>query len=121
VPDYASIIGATQAQEAPSGLVDLSWLFFWKRRSHADVRVRLFTRAGCHLCETAWQQLQDAQRRWRFVLDSVDVDTDPALAAEHGETVPVVAVNGKVRFRGSINPVLLTRLLRAQDGCVRPK
>ena len=29
-------------------------------------------------------------------------------------TQPVVLVNGKVRFRGRINPVLLTRLLRAE-------
>lgn len=27
--------------------------------------------------------------------------------------VPVVALNGKVRFRGQVNPVLLERLLRA--------
>jgi hypothetical protein len=29
--------------------------------------------------------------------------------------VPVVAVNGKVRFRGKVNPVLLNRLLEAES------
>jgi hypothetical protein len=29
--------------------------------------------------------------------------------------VPVVAVNGKVRFRGVVNPALLERLLRAES------
>jgi len=28
----------------------------------------------------------------------------------------VVTVNGRVRFRGRVNPVLLRRLLRAGDG-----
>jgi hypothetical protein len=44
----------------------------------------------------------------------VDVDTDPELAAQYGTEVPVIAVNGKVRFRGAVNPVLLKRLLDAE-------
>jgi hypothetical protein len=57
----------------------------------------------------------DAQRRHGFSLEVVDIDTDPALVAEHGLHVPVVCVNGKVRFRGVVNAVLLERLFRAQE------
>ncbi len=60
--------------------------------------------------------LEKARTRWGFMLRVVDVDTDPALIAEHGEWVPVVTVDGKVRFRGRVNEVLLTRLLRAGGG-----
>jgi hypothetical protein len=49
----------------------------------------------------------------------VDVDDNPQLQVRYGEHVPVVVVNGKVRFRGFINPVLLQRLLRAEAGRVR--
>jgi hypothetical protein len=45
---------------------------------------------------------------------TIDVDSDPELAAEFGESVPVVTVNGKVRFRGCVSPVLLDRLLRME-------
>jgi hypothetical protein len=41
-----------------------------------------------------------------------DVDDDPELASQYGESVPVVTVNGKIRFRGRVNPVLLERLFR---------
>jgi hypothetical protein len=58
--------------------------------------------------------LQEEQQRYGFALAVVDVDANCELAALHGEHVPVVAVNGKVRFRGVVNRVLLTRLLRAQ-------
>jgi hypothetical protein len=47
-------------------------------------------------------------------LATVDVDSDPELVARHGDCVPVVTVNGKVRFRGAVNPVLLARLLTAE-------
>jgi Glutaredoxin-like domain (DUF836) len=72
----------------------------------------MYTRAGCHLCDDAWELLREFQRRWGFVLSQRDVDGDPAWAAAYGECVPVVEVNGKVRFRGRVNPVLLERLLR---------
>jgi hypothetical protein len=74
----------------------------------------MYTRQGCHLCETAWQRLEEARRRHGFALTAEDVDADPRLAAAYGECVPVVTVNGKVRFRGAVNPVLLERLLRAE-------
>ena len=76
----------------------------------------MFTRAGCHLCDEAWQILEAARQRFGFALQSVDVDTDPELVAQHGNCVSVVLINGQVRFRGRINSVLLTRLLRAEAG-----
>jgi glutaredoxin len=77
----------------------------------ADLHFILYTRTGCHLCDAAWQLLQDAQRKHRFSLEAVDIDTSPELIATHGQWVPVVTVNGKLRFRGSVNRVLLDRLL----------
>jgi glutaredoxin len=77
----------------------------------------MYTRRGCHLCEQAWEQLEQARGRNGFALEQVDVDTDPELAARYGLEVPVVTVNGRVRFRGLVNRVLLDRLLRAgEDG-----
>ena len=78
-----------------------------------DWHIIMYTRKGCHLCETAWDLLVAEQRRHGFALEKVDVDTDPALAAEHGLHVPVVVVNGQVRFRGVVNAVLLRRLFTA--------
>lgn len=91
----------------------LSW---WRGRGSrlGHVRVVMYTRRGCHLCEATWERLEEARRRYGFRLTAQDVDADPGAAAEHGEWVPVVTVNGKVRFRGGVNPVLLERLLRAE-------
>ena len=99
-----------------------SWLFFWRRAatrdtpSGAHVRVYLYTRAGCHLCEDAYATLAAAQARWGFALETVDVDSDAKLVELYGESVPVVCVNERVRFRGAVNPVLLERLLHAEAG-----
>ena len=90
------------------------WLRLGRKKPRmADWRIILYTRQGCHLCETAWELLMDEQRRYGFSLEKVDVDTEPALAAEHGLHVPVIVVSGKVRFRGVVNAVLLRRLFAA--------
>jgi glutaredoxin len=101
-------------------LLDL--LYAWRRRGArpaAPTQVVLYTRRGCHLCEEVWQRLEAARRRHDFALTAVDVDTDPELADRYGLCVPVVTVNGTVRFRGAVNPVLLERLLRAGAAQVR--
>lgn len=88
------------------------WLTFWrpgKRRTECNIV--MYTRQGCHLCEQAWQQLQQARKRHGFALRQMDIDNDPELAREYAECVPVVTIDGKVRFRGSVNRVLLERLL----------
>jgi glutaredoxin len=95
-----------------------SFLWSWWRgrpiAGHQHLHFIVYTRRGCHLCEDAWRCLERAQRRYRFTLTAVDIDHDPELAARYGEHVPVVTVNGKVRFRGAVNEVLLQRLLRAE-------
>lgn len=71
----------------------------------------MYTRQGCHLCEQAWQQLERSQKRYGFSLRQVEIDGDPQLVRDYGECVPVVTIDGKVRFRGAVNRVLLERLL----------
>ena len=39
-------------------------------------------------------------------------DNDPQLLAQYTDCVPVVLIDGKERFRGRIDEVLLRRLLR---------
>jgi glutaredoxin len=93
----------------------LSLLFGRHRhRRRADLHLVLYTRAGCHLCDTARQVLDEARRRHHFALETVDVDSSPELAERYGNCVPVVTVNGKLRFRGAVNPVLLQRILDAK-------
>lgn len=74
---------------------------------NAPKNVVVYTRDGCHLCDDAAQLL----RAHGLVPRLVDIDADPALRAVHHEWVPVVEIDGVVRFRGRIEPVLLRRLL----------
>lgn len=70
--------------------------------------VVVYTRAGCHLCQVACDVLVEHGLEPR----QVDIDQHPELRRQFDTCVPVVAIDGKERFRGRVNPVLLRRLLR---------
>ena len=74
------------------------------------VRVVVYTRDQCPLCDDAFQFLETRRLTLGFSLDYVNVDSDQRLRDLHGNWVPVVEVDGKVRFRGRIDPVLWRRL-----------
>jgi glutaredoxin len=97
----------------------LSLLSRWTRpRQKFDVahlEVTVYTREQCCCCHKALDLLREYQPAHRFTIETVDVDTDPTLIARYGHEVPVVAVGGKVRFRGVVNPALFERLLVAES------
>ena len=71
----------------------------------------LYTRDGCHLCDQALELLE----AHGLDVELVNIDADADLRAKYGLCVPVVEIDGKVRFRGRIEPILLRRLLRRTD------
>lgn len=74
-------------------------------------RVVLYSREGCHLCEVAKSLLASHGIR----PEVIDIDTDPKLIEQFTTCVPVVEIDGKIRFRGRVDPVLLRRILRPWD------
>ena len=84
-----------------------------KKGPRGPVRqVTVYSRQGCTCCDKAMAELETAGRRFQLNIQLVDIDSDPVLTAEHGLHVPVVAIDGKVRFKGQVNPVLLERVLK---------
>lgn len=71
------------------------------------MHVTLYTRAGCHLCDEA----RDVLEMHGLAPNAVDIDADPELCAKFTTCVPVVEIDGKIRFRGRVDAVLLRRLL----------
>lgn len=78
----------------------------------SDVVLRLmdvvvYSRPGCHLCHEAIDLLAEHGLRAR----EVNIDEHPELKDRYNTCIPVVEIDGKERFRGRIDRVLLRRLL----------
>jgi glutaredoxin len=71
------------------------------------MRVTIYTRVGCHLCEEAERVLREQRAVTPFRLDLVDVDRDPELVRRYGVRVPVVAVDDVELFEYEVPVDLL--------------
>lgn len=54
------------------------------------VKLTLYTRTGCHLCEDMEQVLRELATEYEFVIDTVTIEHDPELEHRYGAKVPVL-------------------------------
>ena len=62
------------------------------------VKVVLYGKPGCHLCDEARAVVSDALAGRDVDLEEVDVTLDPALERRYGERIPVLTVDGEELF-----------------------
>ena len=89
----------------------MSW-WPWGKATRRPAVV-LYTREGCHLCHEVLACLEAERAGVDFDLTTIDIDRDEEAKRLYDLEVPVVGIDGRVRFRGRINAVLLRRALRA--------
>jgi len=63
------------------------------------IRVDMYSRPGCHLCDDAKVVIEHVQRRYPFTFTVINVETDPALEQAYGTEIPVILINGNKAFK----------------------
>ena len=63
------------------------------------IRVDIYSRPGCHLCEEAEEVIVRIRRKYPFELSIINVETDPALESAYGVEIPVITINGNKAFK----------------------
>ena len=76
------------------------------------MRVVLYSRPGCHLCDVAREVIVAERARRTFDFDEVDISSNDALELEYGIRIPVVTVDGQERFEIQVDAEELAALLR---------
>jgi predicted DsbA family dithiol-disulfide isomerase len=84
------------------------------RRS--EIRITLYTKPACELCHTAKAMLRTLQDELGFVLDEIDITTDPALYDAHAEEIPVGYLDGRKLFKYRVDALQLRRQLQRRGG-----
>jgi glutaredoxin len=67
------------------------------------MKVVLYARPGCHLCDDARAALDDLG----VAYDEVDIESDDALFKRYLERIPVIAIDGAEAFELVIDPTEL--------------
>lgn len=74
-------------------------------------QLTVYSRNDCQLCEDMIQELNALTERFRFAVDIVDVDSQPALEARYGTHVPVLMHEARELCRHRFDIALVTDYL----------
>jgi glutaredoxin len=77
------------------------------------MRVTLYSRPGCHLCDVARATIESQRGRTPFELVEIDIETDERLELDYGIRIPVVEIDGVEAFEVEVDPRELERLVTA--------
>ena len=85
------------------------WSRIVGRKGAEPLALVLYTRAQCPLCDAMKAEIERARLGGRCALLVVDVEMDPILVERHGRSVPVLEIEGRVAFKGSLTAEELER------------
>lgn len=77
------------------------------------MRVVLYARPGCHLCDAAREVIVSERAQRTFEFEEIDISLDEALEMEYGIRIPVVTIEGEERFEIEVDAEELAALIRA--------
>ncbi len=80
------------------------------------MKLTLYGKAGCCLCDEARVAVAEVREDIPFEFEEVDISLDPRLHREYGERIPVIDVNGEEAFELGVDAAALRNLL----GTVQP-
>jgi glutaredoxin len=75
------------------------------------IRLTLYGKPGCCLCDEAREAVAAVRRERGFELEEVDVSLDPVLHRRYGERIPVVALDGREELELHVDAAELRRRL----------
>ena len=76
------------------------------------MRLTLYSKPGCHLCEDVRATLEELKGDHTFALDEIDITTDAELLARFRFDIPVLLRDGKEVARGRITDRELIEILK---------
>ena len=80
------------------------------------IRLTLYTRPGCHLCDDMKAIVSRVAARVPLTLEEIDISRDPGLESQYGLEIPVLAIEGKKVAKYRIGEDELYRVLAGKAG-----
>jgi 4a-hydroxytetrahydrobiopterin dehydratase len=82
------------------------------------IRVTIYSRPDCHLCDEARRAIEASVRRLSLpvVIQEVDIDNDRELMRRYSNDVPVIAIDGEEVFQHAVDEEAFATAVRARVG-----
>ncbi len=79
------------------------------------VKLTLYSKKDCHLCDIAKKELNDLQKDLTFSITEVDIEKEREVHEKYKHLIPVIEIDGKIIFTGRIDRNMLKNTLRKKS------
>lgn len=73
------------------------------------LNITLYGKPGCCLCDKAEAMIKELSPTYPLSLQKIDITTDAKLFELYQYEIPVVKINGEVKFKGKVAQLWLER------------
>jgi len=80
------------------------------------IRVEIYSKRDCCLCDEAKAVLIKIQREIPFDLHEIDVESRPELYETYKERIPLILINGRPAYKFRVDEAALRRRLAREHG-----
>jgi hypothetical protein len=87
-----------------------------QRRARVVIRLTVYSRPGCHLCDVMKAVVERAVRTSDLAvsIEDIDISGDPDLEARYGIEVPVLMIDGKKAAKYRVSEWDVRRMLASR-------
>lgn len=83
------------------------------RKNRKKIRVEIYSKPDCHLCDEAKSVLLKVQKKIPFELVQVNIVDDRELFSQYKEQIPVIFIDSRKAFKFRVAEKELVKRLRA--------
>ena len=76
------------------------------------VRVIIYSKPGCHLCEEAKAAIQAAGCDEEYAFEEINIETDPDLLRRYRFEIPVITIDGVEVFKNRVSSEEFKKAIR---------
>jgi glutaredoxin len=84
------------------------------------VRLTIYSKPGCHLCDEmkslVYRVAAEYSNTQDISIDEIDISTDRDLLERHGLEIPVLLIDGKKVAKYRVSEVELTQMISGRRG-----
>jgi len=75
------------------------------------VKVTIYSRHGCHLCDVMKEKVVEIQSDLEFTIEIIYIDKNIELEEKYGEQVPVILIDGEIHDFFKLNEARFRKAL----------
>jgi glutaredoxin len=76
------------------------------------IRIDIYSRPGCHLCDEAKGAIERVLRGRNAAIRMIDIESDPELEQSYGNSIPVVFINDEKAFQYHVDETALEQRVK---------